>query len=64
MKLEKLNLTELDVQELQTIDGGWWKEVVMYLVEKAVEYGIENPEKMAGVNAHTYKLGHVGGGRP
>ena len=27
---------------------GWWKEVVMYLVEKAEEYGIENPEKMVG----------------
>lgn len=64
MNLEKLNFVELTEQEMREVEGGFWKEVVLFVFEKAVEYAIENPTKIPGPNAHTYKLGHVGGGRP
>lgn len=60
MKLENLNVQELNVQQLLNTNGGIWREVLMYLAE----YYVENAKEFSNRNHMLYKLGHVGGGRP
>lgn len=60
MDLKNLKVQELNAQELEVIDGGIWREILLY----AAEYYLENPYKFSNPNHTKYKLGHVGGGRP
>lgn len=60
MNLKNLKVEELNSNELKKVDGGLWREVAAYLFEKF----LEDPTKFVNPNAHTYKLGHMGGGRP
>ncbi|WP_372474025.1 hypothetical protein AB4865_01795 [Capnocytophaga sp. ARDL2] len=62
MNLNKLNITELNVQEVLEVEGGrkFLKEIAIFVLEKC----LENVHLFASPNNERFVLGHAGGGRP
>lgn len=54
-----MKVQDLNKKEMKTVEGCFDMGVVAYAAEKVIEYALNHPEQMGGLNKD-YKLGHVG----